>query len=62
MEFSKQPMISDLRVYEVRRVSREHGRACLRAMEIAGRVSPPRTPTGRTYLSFDDAKALAEAL
>jgi hypothetical protein len=62
VKFNKQPMIADLRIYEVRRVSREHGRACLKELETAGRVSPQRTPTGRTYLSFDDAKALADAL
>lgn len=55
-------IVPDLRVFEARRVSREHGRKRLRELAEAGVIAPERTPTGRCLLSFEDAERLAKAL
>ena len=56
------PMVPDLRVYQFKNVSREHGRKRLKELQTTGLIQPVETPTGRRLLSFRDAEALAEAL
>ena len=62
MDISKKQIISDLRIYEAASVSKDHGRACLKVLEVRGVVNPLRTPTGRCLLSVADAELLAENL
>ncbi len=56
-----QPVICDLRVYEVKKVHRDTGRKRLEQLEANGIINPMRTPTGRTLLSIDDAERLADS-
>ena len=62
MSIRKAKIVPDLRVFEARGVSREHGRKRLLQLEQDGVIAPERTPTGRCRLSFEDAERLAEAL
>lgn len=56
------PIVPDLRVYDFRRVSKEHGRKRLDELQRKGLIQPEITPTGRRLLSFCDAERLADAL
>jgi hypothetical protein len=62
VQFKDAKLIQDLRVYEWRGVSPEHGRKRLRELEEGGVIAPERTPTGRHRLSVEDAQVLAENL
>ena len=62
MDIQKAKIVSDLRLYEVRAVSRELGRKRLRELEGRGVINPLRTPTGRTLLSFEETELLSAAL
>ena len=62
MDISKKQIISDLRVYEAVNVSKDHGRGCLKSLEVRGVIKPLRTPTGRCLLSVADAELLANEL
>lgn len=55
-------IVSDLRIFEVSNVSREHGRKRRDELAAKGIIEPKRTPTGRYLLSFADAERLADAL
>ena len=59
MEIATKKIISDLRVYEAASVSKDHGRGCLKSLEVRGMIMPLRTPTGRCLLSVEDAELLA---
>jgi hypothetical protein len=56
------PLVNDLRIYQFKNVSKEHGRKRLTELESKGLIRPTATPTGRKLLSIRDAEALAEAL
>jgi hypothetical protein len=56
------PLIEDVKIYTLRKVSKPTGRKRLERLEAAGVVSPMTTPTGRRLLSIEDAERLAEAL
>ncbi len=59
MDITTKKIISDLRIYEAASVSKDHGRACLKSLEVRGVIKPKRTPTGRCLLSVEDAEILA---
>lgn len=62
MNIRQAKIVPDLRLFSALNVSREHGRKRLGELEEKGVVSPLRTPTGRTLLSFEDAEKLAKVL
>ncbi len=62
MSIREVPMVNDLRIYQFKNVSKEHGRKRLAELQEQGLIRPVATPTGRKLLSFRDAEALAEAL
>ena len=55
-------IIPDVRLYQAVGVRKETGRKLVKNLEAKGVVSPLRTPTGRTLLSFHDSSALLTAL
>ena len=61
MDLSDAKIIPDLRLYGLLGVSRECGRRALEKLEVNGAISPRRTPTGRTMLSFKEAEAVVQA-
>ena len=62
MNIMNAKIVPDLRVFEVMRVSRDHGRKRLKALITKGEIEPLKTPTGRFLLSFEEAKTLARKL
>ena len=62
MSIREAKIIPDLRIYAIQNVSKEHGRKRLEELFAKGEIQPLRTSTGRTLLSFKDAKRLAEVL
>jgi hypothetical protein len=62
MSLRQEKLITDLRVFSVKNVSRDHGRKRLKELQEQRLIDPLRTPTGRTLLSFDEAERLAAAL
>ena len=55
-------IVPDVQVYRVRGVSNDYGRKVMLDLESRGEISPERTSTGRSRLSFEDAERLALAL
>jgi len=55
-------IVPDLRVFEAACVSRELGRKRIKELSERGVISPKHTPTGRCFLSFEDAERLMKAL
>lgn len=55
-------IVHDLRVFEAANVSRDHGRERLRDLVAEQKISPMRTPTGRCFMTFNEAEILANAL
>lgn len=62
MDIRSAKIVPDLRVFEQARVSRDHGREILRSLVSERKIAPKRTPTGRCFLTFNEAKILANAL
>ena len=62
MDIRNAKIVPDLRVFEAANVSRDHGRERLRDLVSENRIAPMRTPTGRCFLTFDEAELLAEEL
>ena len=62
MDIKTEKIVSDLRIYEAAKISKEHGRGCLKDLKAKGVIAPLHTPTGRCLLSIEDAELLANAL
>lgn len=55
-------LVTDLRVFEAKNVSKDYGRRRVKDLEGEGEISPKRTPTGRCLLSYEEVETLADAL
>ena len=62
MNLYEAKIILDVHLYQAVGVSKETGRKRLEILRAKGVVTPLRTPTGRTLLSFHDSHALENAL
>ena len=61
MDLGNAKIIPDVRLFGFVGVSKECGRKTLERLEAEGVVSPLRTPTGRTMLSFREAESVVSA-
>lgn len=62
MKIWQKKLIHDRRLFVLEGVSREMGRRVLRELEQRGVVAPERSPSGRRYLSAEEAERFHEAL
>ena len=62
MTIREKKIVPDTRVFSLTDVSKERGRKRMDELESAGEITVYRTPTGRRWLSVDDAERLADAL
>ena len=62
MDFWKKPLIQTTTLARESRVSETRMRSTLERLRIAAEIEPCRTPTGREFLSVDDARKVFDAL
>ena len=62
MSLEQSKVVSDLRVYHARQVSTDYGRKVMEELARRGEIAPYRSPTGRHFLTFEEAEILARAL
>jgi hypothetical protein len=61
MDLYDAKIVQDVRLFGAVGVSAKCGRKVLDVLESQGVVSPLRTPTGRTVLSFREAEAVMKS-